>query len=319
MKLQSSKPRPQRDYYQEVTDQIIEALEKGIVPWRRTWNQAACGIPMNPTTGRVYRGINHLLLGLSQAIRFNDDPRWCSYRQAQARGWQVRAGEHGTIVVFYKRILKEPKAHDDGAAPYFQMLRFSTIFHLSQMDGAPEYVRPSLDDVPWRTPEAIEVIMTNSGADIRFGGGQAFFSPLTDHIQMPPRQSFESAEAFAQTMIHESGHWACAKPRLDLSESGRFGSAAYAGEELRVEISSAMVCAALGVVPDISNVAAYLSSWLRKFKDDKREIFRAAADAQRIADFLLAFHPGYAASLSSGDGDDTVSESSDDTTLSAAA
>jgi antirestriction protein ArdC len=98
--------RPKRDHYQEVTDQIVAALEQGIIPWRRTWNQGASGVPMNCTTGRFYRGINQLLLGLAQAIRFGDDPRWCSYRQAQARGWQVRSGERGRVIVFYKRILK---------------------------------------------------------------------------------------------------------------------------------------------------------------------------------------------------------------------
>lgn len=84
--------KPQRDHYQEVTDQIVAALEKGIIPWRRGWDQCACGMPMNCTTGRLYRGINVLLLGLAQSISFGEDPRWCSYRQAQARGWQVRVG-----------------------------------------------------------------------------------------------------------------------------------------------------------------------------------------------------------------------------------
>jgi antirestriction protein ArdC len=318
MKYQS-KSRPQRDQYQEITDQIIEALESGIVPWQRGWNQAACGIPMNPTTGRVYRGINYLLLGFAQATNFKGDPRYCSYRQALARGWQVRAGERGLPVVFYKRILKESEAREDGTTPYFQLLRFSTVFHLSQMDGPPEYIAPSLEDVPWRTPEAIEVIVNNSGANVIFGGGQAFFSPVTDHIQMPPREAFNSAEAFAQTLVHELGHYACTKPRLDLSEMGGFGSAAYAAEELRVEISSAMVCNALGIEADINNCAAYVSGWLKKMKDDKREIFRAAADAQRIADFLLGFHPAYAAFLSSAGGRDGESENSEDDSLAVAA
>jgi antirestriction protein ArdC len=271
------KPRPKRDYYQEVTDQIIEALENGIVPWRRGWNHAACGIPMNPTTRRVYRGINHLLLGLAQATRFDNDPRWCSYRQAQTRGWQVRAGERGSTVVFYKRVIKEVDAGNGGDLSFFQLLRFSTVFHLSQMDNAPAYVQPTLDDVPWQTPEAIEVIMENSAADIRFGGGQAFYSPLTDHIQMPPRESFESAAAFAQTMIHETGHWACSKQRLDLSEKGRFGSAAYAGEELRVEIASSMVCSVIGVDPDIANTAAYVGNWLDLWRGEHNSSNRAVA------------------------------------------
>ena len=63
-----------------------------------------------------------------------------------------------------------------------------------------------------------------------------------------------------------------------------------------------MVHAELGLAePDpsgeqFSNNAAYIASWLRTLKSDRKEVFRAAADAQRIADYLLAFHPGHAAS-----------------------
>ena len=65
----------QRDHYQDITNQIVEALEAGIIPWRREWDQGACGVPMNVATGKAYRGINHLVLGLAQAVRFKDDPR----------------------------------------------------------------------------------------------------------------------------------------------------------------------------------------------------------------------------------------------------
>jgi antirestriction protein ArdC len=289
--------QPKRDHYQEVTDQIVAALEQGIIPWRRTWNQGACGTPMNCTTGRFYRGINTLLLGLAQAISFGDDPRWCSYRQAQARGWQVRAGARGRTIVFYKRILKNQEAREDGAVPYFQLLRFSTVFHASQIEGIPDYKKPELGSVSWQTPDAIHTIIENSGVDIRYGGGQAFYSPSTDHVQMPVREAFESPEAFAQTAAHELGHYAANKRRLGISEGGRFGSREYAAEELRVEIGSAMVCSTLGIEPDISNAAAYVANWLERLKNDSREIFRAAADAQRIADYLLGFHPDYAAYL----------------------
>jgi len=303
--------QPKRDHYQEVTDQIVAALEQGVIPWRRTWNQGACGVPMNCTTGRFYRGINKLLLGLAQAISFGDDPRWCSYRQAQARGWQVRVGERGRVIVFYKRILKNQDAREDGTVPYFQLLRFSTVFHASQMDGIPEYIKPDLASVSWQTPEAINTIIENSGVDIRYGGGQAFYSPLTDHVQMPPREVFESPEAFAQTGCHELGHWAASKGRLAISEGGRFGSREYAAEELRVEIGSAFVCTTLGIDTEISNTAAYVASWLERFRNDNREIFRAAADAQRIADYLLGFHPDYVAYLAGQSNEETDDNSTE--------
>jgi hypothetical protein len=131
----------QRDHYQEINNQIVEALEAGIIHWRREWDQGACGVPMNVTTGKAYRGINHLVLGLAQAVLFTDDPRWCSYRQAQAKGWQVRKGERGTMIVFFKRIEKLGEAEAGDEPCFYQLLKCSTVFHASQIEGIPDYAR----------------------------------------------------------------------------------------------------------------------------------------------------------------------------------
>ena len=69
-----------------------------------------------------------------------------------------------------------------------------------------------------------------------------------------------------------------------------------------------MICAELGIEDcDFTNGAAYIADWLKSLRDDKREVFRAAADAQRIADYLLAFHPAYRADARGPD-DESVSE-----------
>ena len=98
-------------------------------------------------------------------------------------------------------------------------------------------------------------------------------------------------------MIHEMSHWTGGEARLNRDLRNRFGSHDYAREELRAEIGQMMVCGELGIPisdSDFSNNAAYVASWLERLRSDRREIFRAAADAQRIADYLLAFHPDYA-------------------------
>ncbi|MDX5366862.1 MAG: antirestriction protein ArdC, partial [Alphaproteobacteria bacterium] len=76
--------------------------------------------------------------------------------------------------------------------------------------------------------------------------------------------------------------------RLARDLSGRFGSRAYAAEELVAEMASAFVCAALGIVPTVRH-ADYIASWLDLLRDDERAIFRAASLASKAADFLLAF------------------------------
>jgi antirestriction protein ArdC len=88
-----SNPAQRRDHYQQLTDKIVAALEAGTTPWRRPWDPNACGgstMPVNAVTGPRYRGVNLLVLGMSSHALVSNDPRWCSYRQAATRGWQVR-------------------------------------------------------------------------------------------------------------------------------------------------------------------------------------------------------------------------------------
>lgn len=174
----------------------------------------------------------------------------------------------------------------------------------SQIDGIPAYVPPERRELTWERPEAADVILSNSKIVVRFGGDRAFYAPKQDYIQLPDPAVFHTPEDFAATALHEAAHASGAKHRLDRDLTGRFGSAAHAQEELRAELSSCFVGSVLNLPCDIPNHANYLASWAAKLREDKREIFRAAADAQRIADYLLAFHPDYAASLEPSPGDD---------------
>lgn len=293
--------RISRDHYQEVTDRIIAALESGTPPWRKPWDPDKAGgptMPRNATTGQRYRGINVLTLGMSALAFTSGDPRWATYKQAEDRGWQVRKGERGTTGYFFKRLeLRDDTkpGDDEDAVRRIPLLRAFILFHASQIDGIPDYVLPTIAEAPWRAPEAAEIILANSGAVVRFGGDRAFYSPTTDHIQMPPQAAFATAEKFCGVLLHESCHWTGAPARLNRDLRTHFGSHDYAREELRAEIGQVMICAELGIGDcDFSNNAAYIASWLEKLRSDRKEIFRAAADAQRIADYLLAFHPDYA-------------------------
>ena len=286
-----------RDHYTDVTNKVIAALQSGTPPWRKPWTSGNGGLPMarNATTGARYRGINLIILGMSGIGLLDGDSRWATYKQAAERGWQVRKGERGTTAYFFKRVEvqnTDPGASDD-ATRRIPMLRAFTVFHVSQIDGVPDYRPPALAEAPWQAPDAVETIIANSGAEVRVGGDKAFYCPSTDHIQMPPRDAFASASGWSGTIIHEAGHWTGAESRLkrDLKDSS--GSQDYAREELRVEIAQAMVCSELNVACDFGNTVSYLSHWLEALQSDRKEIFRAAADAQKIADYLLAFHPDY--------------------------
>ena len=288
-----------RDHYAAVTAQIIAALEAGTPPWRRPWDLDRAGgpaMPHNASTGARYRGINALVLGMSPLAWMTCDPRWATYKQSGDHGWQVRKGSRGTPGFFYKKIeVGDRNEGSDDGRKVIPLLRSFTLFHASQIEGIPPYVAPGVEEAPWREPEAAATIARNSRAVVRVGGDRAFYAPATDHVQIPPTVAFRSPSAYASVLLHELGHWSGNKERLNRDLSGKFGSPDYAREELRAELAQVMICSELGLVDcDFANGAAYIGDWLGALRDDKKEVFRAASDAQRIADYLLAFHPAYA-------------------------
>jgi antirestriction protein ArdC len=169
------------------------------------------------------------------------------------------------------------------------------VFHSSQIDGVPEWKPPSVEEAPWRSLDASETIMRNSGIKVRIGGDRAFYSPSTDHIQIPPSVAFKNAAEEACVKLHEGAHASGAKHRLDRDLSGSFGSKSYAFEELVAEITSSFIGVTLNIPAELPNHVNYIGHWLGILKEDKRAIFRAAAQAQKAADWLLNFHPEYAA------------------------
>ena len=301
-----SHPTQRRDHYQELNDRVIAALEAGVAPWRRPWDPNACGAsttPVNAVTGHRYRGVNLFVLSMSPLAFTSGDPRWCSYRQAGARGWQVRKGEKATPVYFYKPIEIEDKAADsDRETRRIPMLRTFSVFHASQIDGVPALEpRTAMKTVPERVKD-VELIIEASGVPVRIGGERAFYSPLLDVIQMPPDEAFHGPEERAVVVLHELAHASGHPTRLNRDLSGRFGSVLYAKEEVRAELTSVAVGSMIGLPCDIPAHASYLDTWIAVLKQDRREIFHAMAEAQRMADYILGFHPDYA---------ETPSESSD--------
>jgi antirestriction protein ArdC len=287
---------PSRDPLQEFANRIIAELENGVKPWVRPWDPEKAGgpqAPFNPVTGKRYHGINVLILGMDMRAFQSGDPRWMTYQQAQEKNWQVKKGERSTTIFFTKsHEIEDEKSVD--SRKIVKVFKHYAVFHASQIDGIPPYQAPSIEEAPWTRPEASEIIMKNSGAIIRIGGDRAFYSPNTDHIQLPPDHAFQGPEQFAATALHELAHWSGHPSRLNRDLQNRFGSSAYAMEELRAELASAFVANELGIPTDIPHHASYIASWIKPLKDDKREIFRAAADAQRIANMELGFHPDYA-------------------------
>ena len=146
----------------------------------------------------------------------------------------------------------------------------------------------------WKVHQNAERVLTDSGVPVRHvAGDRAFYNLNRDEIVLPERVQFPSANHYYQTALHELGHSTGHPERMNRATlvegmSEGFGSPAYAKEELRAEISAMMTGERVGVGHDPSRGAAYVEGWVAALEEDPREIRRAAADAQKISDFVLA-------------------------------
>jgi antirestriction protein ArdC len=286
--------RPKGDLRQEITNQIITALEKGTTPWQKPWRVGALELPFNPTSAKAYRGGNAIHLMLTATARGYEDPRWLTYRQAQEKGWQVRKGESGTHVEFWQFPERSQNNSDEFSDPGQSqsdkfIYRVYTVFNARQIDGIPMH-SPRIRQ-EWEIVQSAEAILHSSGVGIRHDQqDRAFYSRLSDTIHLPPKSAFRRAADFYGTALHEAAHATGHPQRLNretLNESYRFGDLNYAREELRAELTSVFLMAEKGIPHDTSRHAAYVGSWLEALRKDKHEIFRAARDAHKAADLLL--------------------------------
>jgi antirestriction protein ArdC len=288
---------PRVSLYEEVTAKIIAQLEAGVFPWVQPWSNATAGIglPRNAISGRPYSGINVLILwGAVIEIGYPSQD-WLTFRQALAEGGSVRKGERGQTVFYADRFIPKGE-HEQGsddrkveAVRSIPFLKRFTVFNVAQCEGLPERFTAAPAPLPERQPhDDAEALIAATGADFRIGGAEAFYSPALDYVQVPPQRAFVQQIDFYRTALHELGHWSGHPSRLDRDQKAGFGTPAYAREELCAELASAFLCAALGIVPTVRH-ADYLAHWLTVLRSDSRAIFKAASQASKAAEFLLAF------------------------------
>lgn len=264
--------------YENVTNEIIKQLESGCAPWVRPWN---AGADRNLISGTEYRGVNRLILGMTSMSRGYSSNVWGTFKQINERGGIVRKGEKGTAIVFFKPVTKSSQNEQgDTEVSSFAVMKSYVVFNLEQQDGIEIDSKADFSPV-----EAAEERILKTGAVISHGGSQAFYTPSSDRIQMPVPSSFDTEASYYATAFHELIHWSGAKDRLARDLSGRFGNPEYAFEELVAEMGAAFLCQDHGIAGELRH-AGYIKSWLKALRDDKTAVFKAAALAQKAADFI---------------------------------
>jgi antirestriction protein ArdC len=277
-----------QDAYQLITDRLITILETGAAPWRKPWNYGSERGPLNLVSRKHYQGINCFLL----ACTAFSSPYWLTYKQAQDLGGNVRRGEKGSTVIFWKIYEKDDPQTEDGKKR-LPLLRYYTVFNVEQYDGL---TAPPPEDSTWKAhdpivaAETVILAMPNPPV-IEKGGARACYSPSRDLVRVPDLFRFDHPEDYYGTMFHELAHSIGHKTRLDregISGQHFFGDAEYSREELVAEVAAAFLCGHCGVENvTLDNSASYLQSWIKTLRGDKKLAVVAAAQTQKAADYIL--------------------------------
>jgi antirestriction protein ArdC len=278
--------------YEIITSEILERLEAGTPPWRCTWNREA-GMPRNLHSGAAYRGINPFLLTARACTSGYSAPWWLTYKQAQARGGNVRKGEKSAMVIFWKWVQKAPEgeAQSSSSEKGYPVLRYYQVFNVEQCDGI-EYPRNETQPREHTAIEAAEqLVMGYRGAPaVSHGGSMACYIPNSDAVRIPKPESFEATPKYYCALFHELGHSTGHRSRLardGVVNHARFASHEYSREELVAEFTASFLCGVAGIErATIENSAAYIAGWRRSLTRDAKAVVMAAAQAQRAADWI---------------------------------
>ena len=274
-----------------LTQKFVEALQRGVIPWRRCWRNIAdpVRLPTNFTTHRQYSGLNIPLLWLAQQEKGYPAGYWASFNQWRAAGATVRKGERGTTIVFWRKVTKKGQDENgEESKETFPLLRTWSVFNIAQVEGkVAEEFQISSQSSGHRFQEVdrneFDLAVAATQAEIRFGGNQPMYCrPPKDYIVMPHEHQFDNFPAYAETLAHELLHW---------SEWRTGWKGSYPEAELRAEIGACILTSALGIPTseDLSNHQAYVQSWIKALSDDPKYIFRAAAAGSKGVSFILNF------------------------------
>jgi len=297
----SSNGTTKRDLYQEATNRIIEKLEQGVAPWKCTWNKY--GLARNASTGHIYTGINMLLMNCTR----HPIPYFLTFKQAQKGGGKVKKGAKSEQIYYYNVYYKDADDKNISQAEA-QILRTSgkqvkvnsylkyyNVFNIDDVEG----IDFKLDEVKAynnpRIDECDEIIqnMPNAPRHKFINANQPYYSPIGDVINMPDINQFENSAEFYATYFHELLHSTGHQTRLNrpgiTDKNVKFKDKTYSEEELIAETGASFLCAHTNIDYDsiFENSTAYLQGWLKVLKQDKRMIFKAAAEASKAVDLIL--------------------------------
>lgn len=286
------------ELYQKVTNTIIELLEKvEITEGNFYWNNIQKTRPKNIFKDNTYTGINLLYLSVVAIVRKYPTNFWLTFNDIQQLKGKIKKGSKSAEVIFYKTTLFDkdgkPTTDPSQAKSKKRVIKYYHVFNVADVEGLPEayYTDEKVNETiltQWEQDERAEQLITATGANIQYlPQNRAFYRPSDDSITLPIREQFTGVQPFYSTCFHELIHWTGHPNRLNREKGGKFGDEKYAFEELVAELGASFICSHLNFSDYITENAIYIKSWLTALRNDTQFIFKASAQAQRAADYII--------------------------------
>lgn len=291
------KVKIKKDLYQDFTDQVIKQMENNNMNWSKPFTTTILNGHHNVISKKPYQGMNCFSIGLSVHKNGFKSNEWATFNQWKNLGAKIKKGSKGTEILYWNIKEYEDKTNKDEKVK-IPFLRYFVVFNADQVEGyetkekgLKDFNLKEIDD--WKAHFKTDTFVKNTKADIQINN-KAFYSPNGDFIGMPPKEDFKGdkentkEQYYYSTLLHELTHWSGHSSRCNRDLKNRFGSKAYAMEELVAEIGSAFLCSHLGVTKaPTPNHGRYLNNWLEVLKEDKKAIFKAFSLSKVSSEYLL--------------------------------
>lgn len=280
-----------KDFFQDITDKVISAMENGDKDWKRTWDKLGTSNPYNPLTGTEYSGINKIALSFAG----HKDPRFLTFKQASELGYQIQKGSKSHTIIHFQMNEKEVENKETKEKEIVKIpsVKYFNVFNAEQIVGIPrlstEETNKQFDEI-----KNVEELILKSGANVIHGTNQPCYVPGEDLIRMPQKEQFHTPIDYYSTLLHEMTHWTGHETRLDRLKQGGFASKSYAHEELVAELGSVFLSSKSGIALNDEHYkhhSQYLNGWISILKDDKNALYKAASQAQKATDFVMQYSP----------------------------
>ena len=272
----------------KVYQYIIDALERGTVPWRSPY------IPMTSGYGHKYSGINKLVLNIRARSEGFTSPVWFTFKKASALGASVQKGQKGTAIFYYA---KGKYKDDDDKEKSYMSQRIYHVFNKEQIDWDPEmddydnFMEPKEFQGVSKAVDICSEYLFREKLKVKNAPGSAYYSPKEDFINVPKAEALVRYDDYYPTLFHEMAHSTGHKTRLarpGITESTTFGDHKYSEEELVAEMTSAYLCGDTNWnVPDMEQSAAYIDNWLKVIGGNKDILQRASTQAEKAYNYII--------------------------------